>query len=404
MADPTVVQGSMSARGTAGDLALRIVPEVSDEIIWLGAPIAPLLRLSRIGGKESVHDAEYSVIEDARLPRITLTNAGNLGTTDTTLTFDNANYMRPSDVWQNTRTGEQVFVASNTATTAVVVRGYGTVAGTAILDNDEWMKMGVALSHGAAAVASRQTRPTSRVNYTQTFSATTDVTEQNTHIRRYGMPEQDRQKKNTMDDFLLQIEHAFKFQQPLKELDNDSPKDTSLTHERYLTGGFKYWVDTDAAANVLDAGGTLSQDDFWDWMRTVTTDAPGDQSDGKIDYMLLASGPLVSILNKWQLQAVNPTGFSKEFGPNLSTYQTPFGKMEIMYDKTFKGTEYFNYGYLINRKYVGYRFLEGMDMKIKKNIQDPDTHQMKDEIYGTIGFYLTLPSVHGYVKNADLAA
>ena len=116
MADPTVIQGQMSARGTAGDLALRIVPEVADRIIWLGAPVAPLLRLSRAGSKESVHDAEYSIIEDAPLPRVTRTNGGTLTAGATTLTFDNANYMRPSDVWKNTRTGEQVFVTSNTST------------------------------------------------------------------------------------------------------------------------------------------------------------------------------------------------------------------------------------------------------------------------------------------------
>ena len=403
MADPTVVSGTSPVYGTGGDLAQRIVDNIDDRITWLGAPIAPFLRLSRMGGKESEHNQKFSVLEDQRLPRITRTNAGTLTSGATTLTFDNANYMRPNDVWFNSRMKERILISSNTATTAVVVRGYGTTAAAALLDNDEWIKIGVAIPETGSAVASRQTKVRTRERYCQFFSGTMDYSEISTHTKRYGMAEPERQRKNTSDDFVLSIESGFIFGEPLFDADDASPIDTALVSTRATCAGILYEIDTNASANVLNpSGGVLTQDDFWDWMADVVRDAPEDNKDGKITYMLAAGEKLINILNKWQLQFVQ-VGFDKEFGPNLGVYQTPHGRMDIMKHPLLKGDEYDDYGILVNKKYLRYAYLEGMDMKIKTNVQLNDSHTRKDEIYGVIGLKTYLPEVFGYVKNAIYA-
>jgi hypothetical protein len=230
-----------------------------------------------------------------------------------------------------------------------------------------------------------------------------DYSEISSHTKRYGMAEPERQKKNTTDDFVITAESMMLFGEPLFDADDASPIDGTLVSSRATSAGILYEIDTNAAANVLNpAGGVLTQDDFWDLMADVVRDAPENNADGKISYMILSSEKLINIFNKWQLQFVQ-TGFDKEFGPNLGVYQTPHGKVEIMKHPLLKGDEYDDYGIIVNKKYLRYAYMEGMDMKIKLNVQLPDSHTRKDEIYGVMGLKTYLPELFGYVKNAIYA-
>lgn len=389
--------------GQDNETAKRLVIEIEDVIQKYGPNIMPLTWISRESAKKAVKNQEFNVLEDEPLPRLDRVNYGSgYNTTDTGIVVDNGTYFRKMDVVKNTRTKEEYLVTSISTNTLTVVRAYGTTAGTAILDNDELRIVGNALDESHAAVDARATQVASRTNYCQFFSRTVDLTEIRSNTEDYGQDEEDRLIENGRYEFLVDIESAFLFGEPLKEIEGSSPLDAAVDHSRYKTGGAFYWIDSAASSNVLDAGGILTQKEFWDWADLMFKNSPVDTTDGEKTLLLFHGTKGMSILNQWAMTPIQTTPEITRFGMKLKEYQTPSGRFLLRNHYLLEGDEYDDYMLALNPEFIGYRFLNNMDMKFKPNIQDPDSHLVKHEFYGVIGFYLTLPKVHGYIKNASL--
>ena len=96
---------------------------------------------------------------------------GTLTAGTVTLTLSNASRWRIGDVWQNTRTGEEVLVTGTpSGTTRTVVRGYEDVnsgTGIALVDGDKWFRTGNASAEKSNAPAALITKTEQRDNYAQ---------------------------------------------------------------------------------------------------------------------------------------------------------------------------------------------------------------------------------------------
>ena len=403
-------QGSVTAiRGSkATNPAIQIIPNVSDRIFQKGAAELGFLRLLPKLKKRSVTDVKFDMLTDARLPYTATTNGGTLTSGTTTLTMADTTHMRPWEVWENELTKEHVFILTQpTSTTVTCVRGYGTTAAAAITDGQRWRNLGVAMSDGSVAPESRQTIVGSFTNYCQWFSTRVALTEQHDATGLYGMDEYQRQSKMTMFDFKRKIANAFYFGEPLLDVDNDSPKDSSLVNSRTTTGGLEYNIGIEDASSgtiILDAGGVLTQDLLWSFIEQVNLNDPEWMADGELGKILFSSSKVVKAFTKWKLPTIQTSVAEKTFGSNVTSYQSPFGKISVVYDLLLEGTEYGDYAFLINPKYLEYVYLNGKDMRVKTNIQDPDSHTREDEIYGCIGLGFNGPrGAHGMIKNAALA-
>ena len=396
--------GSVTTGGPNGESSFRLGRDISKMIFNLGADIAPLTRFAS-GNKKSTTQQEYTVLEDGRRPRIDQTKAGNLTAGATELTFDNPKRFRAEDTWLNERTNEQVLVTSKSTTpNTTVVRGYGTVVKAAITDNDVWRFTGKSLRERAKAGTSLQTVVQTRIGYEQFFSETTGLSEIDSNVSHEGgMDEMTRQRKNTREEFLIGVESAFIWGQPLKDVQGSTPIDGDVIDKRCKTAGLKYWIDTDAAANAMDAGGALSFFDFTDWTGQLVKDNPRNKGNG-VGLTLIGGTKAISVLNQWPHAKIETNSKSKEFGMDLRTLITMHGSHNILQHHLLDGSIYENYLFGVDTNHIGYRYLQKMDMRLRTGIQPNDSHELQDEIYGVIGFYLTLPSLHGYIKNVTLAA
>lgn len=406
--NPTLIARPSTVAGPGKGNADRFKLEIEDKIWQYGPHMNPLVRIANKVKKRSVMQMEFKVLNDKRLPRFTRVNDNDgLNTSDTALVVDNGNYARPQDIWQNTRTKENILVTAVSSNTWTVVRGYDTGAagtGVAMVDNDELMFISNALSERSNAPASIQTDPGTVTNYLQFMSRTIALSEIRDAISEYGPKEKDRQNKNTLWEFKVDAEYAFKFQKPLKDVEASSPLDSALQDSRFKTGGLLYWINEYAGTNALDANGVITQTELWDFLAPSFEDMPEDATGQGMELMALCSQKAFNAFHHWGMDPIQTDPKMKEFGLALTTYQTPNGKLNLVQDYTLKGDTYGNYMIVVNPSDLEYTYLNGKDMKVKPNIQANDAHEIKDEIYGVIGLGIKRPELHRYVYNMEAGA
>jgi hypothetical protein len=405
MADPVIIEGAQSSAGSnTGELSNRLVLEIGNEIWKQGANMAALSWLCD-RNKKTVDQQIYRILEDFDLPRQDTINGGTLTAGTTTITVSNSDRWRVGHIWKNDRTGEQVKVQSKSGAVVTVIRGYSSVnagTGIALTDGDTWRRLANNSDENASAGTSQQSKVSERVNYAQFMSLTTGVTEIRNHSKEYGMDELLRQRSNTRRQWLLDKEYAFLLQDPLNDVQGSSPLDSSLVSTSRMTGGLKYWIDTDASSNIIDAGGVLSKLDFMDICATLAKEAPENMGNGEVELVALCGQKAAAAINMLQFNAVRTKSGEKSFGFNTQEIVFPFATVKVHQHGLLQG-EYEDYMFLVNPKYVGTRVMSGLDVKVR-DVSEPKSHSIEEEIYAVHGFWLTLPELHGYVKNFRMAA
>lgn len=403
---PTVISGRVPQTGTNSGNSDRQVQQIADMIFNYGPNINPMTLISRKSTKKRVGNQTFKVLNDKHLPRFNDVN-GNQTAGDTSIEVDNGEYFRVGDIVENTRTGEHILVTNISSDTLTAVRGYDSGdagTGTAMVDNDELMVIGTALSESASAPAARTPQTSTVTNYCQFFSRTLNLSEIRDNIEEYGPKEKQRQKDHQIYEFKKDIELAFKFGKPLEDDESDSPLDSSVSESRYKTGGLKYWIDNHASANVLDAGGALAQNQLWDFVAPMFEDMEEDVTGQKKSLMALCSRKAFRVFHSWAVPTLDLTPKDDTYGLQLVRYLTPVGVLDLVQDYTLRGDEYGDYMFVVNPMDLEYVYLNNMDLTVKPNIQQPDVHEIKDEVYGVIGLGIHRPELHGYIKNMALAA
>ena len=207
-----------------------------------------------------------------------------------------------------------------------------------------------------------------------------------------------------MYEFKVDTELFFKFGKPLKDVEGSSPLDGSVADTRYKTGGLKYWIDNYASANILDANGVITQTALWDFLAPMYEDMPEDSTSQGMELMALCGAKAFNAFHSWAVARIETSVDTKKYGLQLQTYQAPVGRLNLVQDYTLKGDEYADYMFVVNPKDLEYTYLQGMDMKVKTNVQANDVLERKDMVYGVIGLGIKRPELHGYIKNMQAAA
>ncbi len=409
LTNPTVIANEAQAIGGPGKgNADRFKPEIRDKILMYGPNISPLTLISSKSKSRSVSNPKYQIMHDKQLPRFDrVNNGGGYNTTDVTIAVDTGELFRPYDMVRVTRTAENFLVTAVSSDNLTVERAYDTTGngtGVAMLDNDELMIIGNAMSEKQASPQSLVPDPTTITNFIQRFSRVTNVTEQRIHTDEFGEPELERIKKHATVELKKDLEYAFMFGKPLQDIEAASPLDGALQQTRHLTGGLQHWIDSAASANAHDAGGTITQTQLWDWVQPLFENMPEDTTNQDMELMALCSAKAFRVFHTWGIPAVEISEKSKSYGLQLRTYLTPVGKLTLVQDYILRGDEYDNWMFIVNPGDVEYVYQQGMDVQLKSDIQANDVLEQKDELYGFVGFGLNRPELHAYIKNMDLAA
>ena len=145
--------------------------------------------------------------------------------------------------------------------------------------------------------------------------------------------------------------------------------DTSGAKPRRATGGLDYFI----ATNGKDAGGTITEAEFEEFLRT------GFRYGSKTKW-LFSAPMLTSAISFWGKDNVRVAPKDKVFGLDVQQWITPFGMVNIINNNLFaETTVYSGYGYLVDPTSPKHRFLKGRDMRLKTNIQDNSADGQEDE-------------------------
>lgn len=349
-------------RSTNNVVAGRKVVDIAKKIDVLEPDSAPLTLLTKKIDKRVAVNPEFKWMEEESLTKTDQVNDGTgMNSSDTTMTVDNGSRFRAGDVVKVPRTGENVLVTAVATNDLTVVRGWGSTAGAAIVDNEPIIIIGNANQEHATKRAMIIGDQTIRTNYTQIFRTPFGISRTAANTEMYGGKDLAHIRMMQLIEHQKEIERAFWFGEPKEDLTG--------THPRRATGGVDYWIST----NATDAGGALTQIEFNTFLRT------GFRYGSKKKW-LFAAPIVVEAISYWASQKLQVSVNEKTFGISIMEYLTPFGVVNIVNMNLFtEVTLYSGYAYLIDVEGLAYRYLDNSDTKLKTNIQANDADGQEDE-------------------------
>jgi len=349
-------------RSTNNGLAVRKVVDIAKKIDVLEPDSAPLTLLTKKIDKRVAVNPEFKWMEEESLTKTDAVNDGTGMTSgDTTMAVDNGTRFRAGDVVKIPRTGEQVLVTAVATNDLTIIRGWGSTAAAAIVDNDPIIIVGNANQEHATKRNMLIGDQTARTNYTQIFRTPFGISRTAANTEMYGGKDLAHIRMMQLIEHQKEIERAFWFGEPKEDLTG--------THPRRATGGVDYWIST----NATDAGGALTQIEFNTFLRT------GFRYGSKKKW-LFAAPIVVEAISYWASQKLQVSVNEKTFGISTMEYLTPFGVVNIVNMNLFtEVTLYSGYAYLIDVEGLAYRYLDNSDTKLKTNIQANDADGQEDE-------------------------
>lgn len=359
----------------------RLVLDMSNDIALLDPSAAPFTVLTKRITKENANNPEYSWLEretEARWDAIN--NGAGYDASATSIVVDNGAYFRPGMLVKVPRTGEVLLVTAVSTNILTITRGYGETTAVALVDNDPLLIIGNVNEEGAKAPADLGGNPTKENNYTQIFRSPFSVTNTANASKVYGTTKlltQEQKQAGIMHK--IDMERAFLFGERKEDLTGPHPK-------RSTRGLLKFLSE-----NVVDAGGTLTESEFNNWLEAVFAHG----SDKKT---LFASPRLVSVISGWGVNKLQVVSEARaKYGLHVTRYISAHGELLVVKEPLFEGAIYGGYGTVIDLKNIKYRPLNGRDTSLKTNIQDNDADGRRDEYLTEAGLEVRLPKTHGLI-------
>lgn len=360
--------------------------DVRDFIFNLEPDEAPFVTLLSKVRKESCQDIAFSWFEDAAVGKYTQINNASTPYTssDTALVVDDADIFQVGDLVQCVVAAHPeimrvtaVVVGTETIT---VTRGFGTTAAHAdAVANDAYLyRIGQSMAEGYTVGDQLITTKSKVSNYVQIFSRPVQFTETANAIATFGGNRRNYERKKVGVELKKDIETQFLFGEPYY----------TATGPKYETGGIKHFMSTTSPA--LNCAGALHKDDFDGWLKDA-------MHYGSSEKFLFASPLILAYINGFaDTYLRTDPGVIKTWGVRFSTYTSPFGDINIILNRNFVGP-YAGEGILMDMKELVYRYLNGLDLTLKTDLQPSNVHYLLDEYAGTIGLEIHSPLKHARI-------
>lgn len=371
------------ARSTTNILANRIVIDMSDKIALLEPNETPFMSFLKIA-KKNIRTAKAPKIEwleddiGARWDAINL--VAGYAAADTALVVDNGDYFTAGDIVKVPRTGEVLSVVSISTNTITVVRGFGTTAAAAIVDNDPLVIIGNANEEGSGTRGIKTTLEIPKFNYTQIWKTPFGVTNTQNATTLYGGKDMNYQRMKKATEHKIDMARSMYF--------GELKQDGTGTNAKRTTKGLLSFL----TANNYDAAGSLTQSEFDNNISEVVF------KHGSKDKILLCSARLLSVINGWATNKLQVNQDAAKYGLAIFDYITPFGKYHLMNDqRLLEGAVYGGHGIVLDPENVKYCPLEGRDTKLETNIQANDADERKDQFITEAALEVRLPQTHAVI-------
>lgn len=348
--------------------------------------------------------------------RRTFYAAASYNTTATALQFDNNSDTGSSDstvcfllkngaILENQNTNERIIVVteSSTFSNPVIVQrgapGYTSTplspvntTPTNIAAHDPFVLIGVAKPNGANPSTSAFTQPSRYLNYCQTFNKTASV--DNAYVNGILRTDLDgpwfEQKIDALEQIANDIEITF------------FNGVASTNGSTYSTGGIRNAIDAAGLTNNALAGGGaagVTLKTFTNWVQNFMTQG----SDVKLAFCgPLAYAAISQYANNAQGGYRIMQGESDSiFGLNLTTIQTPFGKLDLASHPLFKNVTAYNGNmFAVDLELLVQKTFEKLFFQEYEPTNGSDTRQ--GQFRAKLGLKLKFPAAFGYATNLQL--
>jgi hypothetical protein len=353
---------------------------------------APLQALLSMASSESTDDPKYNHFKD-EMPNRALTVNGAVASTSTgTVVVDSSDdegFVVAGAMLVNVETGEVMRATADANTSTHTLTVERNIGGTSfqIGDNANLIVSGFAASEGGSSPTPISFDPTTDFNYTQIFKTSVSVTGtlQNTFLRT-GDKEQESLTK-ALKLHMSDIERAFFFGK------RHESNGTTATPTRY-TGGL-----TNTIPNVTDGasfGATANVITEKEFDRLLIEDIFAYGSSEKVAF---CGARVISNLmeigkNRWQ-----PTQIDNAYGVAMSRYTTYAGDLLVMMHPMFRQIPTMSTEMVIlDMAELKYRYLQGRDTSLIRNIEAPDYDGIKHMYQTEAGLEMTQAKVHHRIK------
>ena len=382
--NPTLITGGT---GTGNIQSQRRIFDVSKDVAFYNPNANPFFLLAQEAGKEESIDSEFRCLEAQIQPVFDDVNGAQTAA-DTSIEVDNGTYFKAADLVLNTRTGETFRVTSVATNTLTVRRGYGTVAATAMNDNDELRRIGNAFEEGAAVDTAKTVQVNSIVNYLEIFKTSLQLTGTEMSTTLYGGMDLPLRQKMSGIEHSMKIESAFLFGQKYERLTTSATTATT-SHPLRTTQGIMRFI----TSNAVSIGGPLSEATFNnEFLRYVFTADKNYRKKRTLFVSPLAGG----IMNQWANGKIQLVPSDQTFGITVNRYLSFFGEVNVVLHPLLEGDVYSGYIIAVDLENVGYKYLSGRDTKLETDIVQDGADARTDQFLTECGLKVRLEGVHGY--------
>ena len=378
---PTMVRGSES---TANVNTSQHVRDVEPRLRYLNPSATPFTVILADTGKAPADNFKFEHGEKANAPdKDQVNNGAGYSSSATAVVVDNSEYFYVGALVKVPRTAEVMRVtAVTTATdTLTVVRGVGSTAGAALVDNDDLFIIGSAFAEGSAGPDALSHQETIPFNYTEIFKKAVAASRTQQQTKSYFGNNRTRQRKEMAKEFKLDLERAFIF----GERNRDT---TDTAAPRNYTGGVLYW----ATSNAKDFNGTVTEPEVWDWCEDLFANTGG--SDTRTAFGSPTFVTVVDLLAGARLQTVSA---DRTYGIKVNEWITSHGTLLIIKHRMLVngagGQGYGGHVLGLEMSKLRYRYLQ--DMTLQTDVQDNDEDGWRDQYLAEVGLEFANPELHG---------
>jgi hypothetical protein len=351
---------------------------------------SPLVALLSMLKDQVTTDPEFKIFtKDIPLQITNLAEDLDNSETVISVTTGDGALFKPGHVFINSATLEvfQVVSISGDDVTVGTRGSFGTAASAGVTATDELMIIGSHHAEGAAVPSAVSYDPVVINNYTQIFRNSINLTGSaaNTTLR-WGKPKVEL-KREALEVHGMEIDKAFLFGGKIEVSGTTNAADRT-------TKGLTNFVTT----NVTNFSSTgVSIDNWENFMRDVFIN-------GSDEKLFLAGAQAINVANKLgrAFHHIEVTPKDETYGMRMVTWQTPFGTLQIKQHPLLSRSSIFkSWGFVIDPKYIVYRYLDGRDTQYLTNRQNPGDDAIKEEYLTDCGLEVQFEKTHGIAKNMN---
>lgn len=316
---------SGKATFSAGTTLPEIAEDVSDLITINSPHDTPLL--DALGdAARSARSTVHEWLEDSLLPNTDTVNDGSIAsaTGETTFIVSNASRFRAGDQVRLGDTAEVMLVTAvdTGAGTLTVTRGYGGTTAASLTNGATLLILGNAALEGADADSARFTSRSRKINYTQIFSATIDVSGSDLAVRQIGVRDElDYQKVQRSRELLRDLENSV-----INGVAAAANPQGSTTVRRTMRG-LKSFITTNAF--VAGSGGFPADTTLTEAQLNLALREMWESSAGNID-LIVVGGREKRAINSFVSSNRRFTAAGETFKDLVSTYESDYGACKVI--------------------------------------------------------------------------